>query len=140
VFVSIFVLFRTFFKFLATIFVSKPCSSSIYSYFLFYFFFVTCIFPVLSMQSESLGTWLPVILATAFNFGDTLGRVVREMYIYLLKSLSQHRDLGIPLCFSFCFHSRYLIPMSLHTSLLYMMNNSFYCFRCNFHTRYHTGL
>lgn len=46
------------------------------------------------MQSESLGTWLPVILATAFNFGDTLGRVVskRKRIVYFVK-LSHNRDL-----------------------------------------------
>ena len=46
------------------------------------------------MQSESLGTWLPVILATAFNFGDTLGRVVREPNVYILvkNSPQQHTE------------------------------------------------
>ena len=45
------------------------------------------------MQSESLGTWLPVILATAFNFGDTLGRVVREKRIVHFVKLSHNRRL-----------------------------------------------
>jgi len=31
----------------------------------------------LSMQSSSLGDWLPVILVTVFNAGDTLGRLVQ---------------------------------------------------------------
>ncbi|KAL7523780.1 hypothetical protein ACHAWF_000664, partial [Thalassiosira exigua] len=31
----------------------------------------------MSIQSESLGTWLPVILVTVFNAGDMLGRVVQ---------------------------------------------------------------
>ncbi|KAL7555181.1 hypothetical protein ACHAWF_018981, partial [Thalassiosira exigua] len=29
------------------------------------------------MQSEALGTWLPVILVTVFNAGDTLGRLLQ---------------------------------------------------------------
>ncbi len=34
------------------------------------------------MKSDSLGSWLPVFLATAFNFGDTLGRVVSRRIRY----------------------------------------------------------
>lgn len=56
------------------------CSTSIFLRYYPCSFFVHL--TVLSMQSESLGTWLPVILATAFNFGDTLGRVVSETNLY----------------------------------------------------------
>lgn len=49
------------------------------------------------MQSESLGTWLPVILATAFNFGDTLGRVVREKRIVHFVKLSHSQQKTIVL-------------------------------------------
>ena len=43
------------------------------------FFITLSLFPgvTLSMTSESLGSWMPVILVTVFNLGDTLGRLVQ---------------------------------------------------------------
>ena len=38
---------------------------------------LTCNLPVaLSMESSSLEDWLPVIIVSVFNAGDTLGRLV----------------------------------------------------------------
>ena len=69
----------------------------------------------LSMQSSSLGDWLPVIIVTVFNAGDTLGRLVSRRVSFSLSveraSLSTYLMLTY-FCFQRCNYPR-VLPIGL---------------------------